>query len=805
MTALTLRNVKGSALTWTELDDNFIALNASITTLSSANAAPFWNKARADAVDIYDLTIGDSTGDALNEWVYVGKVAYYCAQLPTYTVKYRTFSRSTGWGAYSTVQTGTGSNTVWVDNASVAGASPASFIGDTELLLFNSLTQYDNIDISLGQNFATSPVATTKAVIEVFVAFVGRIRKFQPGAGIFLLLPSTDLASAGSIQKTKNVVAGLSATAALLGCGIVDVYNAYLALGNAAYLYIDTIHPSAAGTAVYSATWETAHADPGTVLQSGGGVWVSPYDNVRQLVIDNCDFSTWPDGQAAPTGWTFTNCTPTKDATKAGLGKYAVRVTNDAANALITRSLAALIPEVRGRTIALDAEMWIPAGFNKDLTGRLYITSTNGLTSVSAVGNAIPAGSGEGYWINQTLTLTPQFDATTLVVGLFAGPSDTSDVGEYFWIRSMTVCYGLLPAPVYDASQPDGVIGSASGLSSAISLPLRGAMNVDGTPAAAGSGQMSVVMSGGTPPTALYLKGASAQGNTKTDNSWWEFVVPSDYRSTQNLTATVNAEVVTGSGTLGTALMTVYALEKAAAGTIGPNLIASPTSVIGTTNLFTYSEDFSNAVYSQANLTLTPGQTDPFGGTGMTKLETTSTANTTLYQTKTVNDSYATASVYVRKGSGATTLNTFVLYNATTATDLVIATLNYDTGVFSLSAGTGTITVEAVGNSWRIGMTAAITSGNSIRAYFGSAGPSVAAGLFFYAYGAQLQAGQTVGPYVATTSTTASSGAAADYNFAITGTNLVAGDVLVIGAQSAIQETGGINPIYGRINNVKIS
>jgi len=792
------------------LDAQLAALQTAIDArvqMNLLNSAAFWNKANADTGDIWDLTIGDSTGNDASEWVRAGKVAYYCAQFPTYTVKYRTFSLSTGWAAYSTIQTGTGSNTIWVDNASVGGTSPSSYMGAVELLIFNDEVQYDNIDISLGQNLATAPVVSVKTVVELFTAFVGRIRHLQPAAGIFLLLPSTDRTSAGATQKSKNAVAGLTRVAALLGCGLIDVYNAYLAAGNADSLYsdppTDLLHPSVAGTAKYTAAWEASHGDPGTALQTGPGVWTSPYDTPRPLLLDNADFSIWPDGQTGPTGWTFTNCTPSKDSAKAGLGKYALKLTNAGAAAKISRSLTAILGEIRGRTINVAATLWIPAGFDKTLTGRLFISNAAGTISEASL--AFVAGWAEGYWIEQMLTISVPADAADLSAGVYAGPSGSGDVGEELWIKSIRVSYGLLPAPVMDPTQPDAIIVDASGLESAVSLPLRAAMNADGTAAVAGAGQFGVALTGGPPPTAQYLLGENAQGNTKTDVAWWELVVPSDYRSGQDLALATNVEVVIGSGVMGSSTLTVWALEKTTAGALGSNLISSNTSPIGTTNLFTYSQDFTNGVYSNSNITVTGGQTDPFGGSDASKLETTTTAATAFSQTKAVTGTDAIGSVYVKKGSGTGDLGRFILRNATTATNLVGITLDYDTGAFPYSPGTTGATVESVGGFWRVSLTAGITSGDSVQFYIGAAGSSTAAGQFIYAYGAQLQAGSVLGPYVATTSVAVTGGAAAAYNFTIDGTDLVAGDVLLIGVQAAIVETGAANPIYGRINSVQVS
>lgn len=61
--------------------------------------------------------------------------------------------------------------------------------------------------------------------------------------------------------------------------------------------------------------------------------------------------------------------------------------------------------------------------------------------------------------------------------------------------------------------------------------------------------------------------------------------------------------------------------------------------------------------------------------------------------------------------------------------------------------------------------------------------------------------GANLGPGTATAITTA----AADYPFTITGTNLVAGEILVLELESVLQETGGSATITTQINSLRVS
>lgn len=172
------------------------------------------------------------------------------------------------------------------------------------------------------------------------------------------------------------------------------------------------------------------------------------------------------------------------------------------------------------------------------------------------------------------------------------------------------------------------------------------------------------------------------------------------------------------------------------------------------TNLLTYSSDFTNAVWSNANVTVTAAATtSPDGTANASKLAATAGAATGLYQSVAVAATSATVSVYVKQGTGATTANNFVLYNVTTATNLIAGTLNYSTGAWAYTTGSTGVTVSNAENGWwrvQITATSGITSGNTIRFYTGFAGAVQTAGDFLYAYGAQLEAGAFATSYIPT-------------------------------------------------------
>lgn len=179
------------------------------------------------------------------------------------------------------------------------------------------------------------------------------------------------------------------------------------------------------------------------------------------------------------------------------------------------------------------------------------------------------------------------------------------------------------------------------------------------------------------------------------------------------------------------------------------------------TNLLLKSQDFSTADWNIAggNFTVTDsGIASPIAGVNFQKLAVTTTTNTNCNQLVAGSGSTSgnTYSVYVKKGSGATECNRFSFYNNTTAQDLYRGTLDYDTGVFTTTGGTGTAVVQTLPNGvYRLQLTntAGVSNGDNLRVYCGFSGNVVTAGKYLYAIGTQVEVGPTATSYTPTTAT----------------------------------------------------
>jgi len=170
-----------------------------------------------------------------------------------------------------------------------------------------------------------------------------------------------------------------------------------------------------------------------------------------------------------------------------------------------------------------------------------------------------------------------------------------------------------------------------------------------------------------------------------------------------------------------------------------------------TTNLFTYSQDFSQAIWSKGGATVTSTTaTAPDGTSTACVIDDTNASSTPGVPTTTftATSTSITYSIYTKRGTA--TSRAFLLRNATTLTDFTPITFQY-----SISSSAVGWTVEDAGNGWfRLSytQTTGITPGNTMTAYYGrTGGAAVGATDTWQVWGAQAEPTPYVTPYVKST------------------------------------------------------
>lgn len=176
-------------------------------------------KAALGASDLYLTIVSDSTCYSYGYFTYptvtterwclifAGMLA---ADIPSYTVQYRQWNYGNGAGPpgssydpWETIQTGTGTHTLWISNASFPGATTYDFLAGRFQSAIAATTP-DLVMISMGHNFAVDcpdcwPNLELDLTESITLAF--------PNAGIILIGQNPTITPFAYALMTPQVVA----------------------------------------------------------------------------------------------------------------------------------------------------------------------------------------------------------------------------------------------------------------------------------------------------------------------------------------------------------------------------------------------------------------------------------------------------------------------------------------------------------------------------------------------------------------------------------------------------------------------
>lgn len=419
---------------------------------AQSQAEHFWRAVRNNQRDVYVIVTGDSTGNEQTEWVYL-MAQWLATQCPTHTIKYRLFNDgSTSWDSYTTLQAGSGPAlpysgtpfTIHIDNGSVSGTNTFYTQGARESAFWTGI-DYDLAIVNYGHNLGTA-MDETVALPEWLVA-LSHVRLMAPRAGMLVTLQnprsssSSNINTNGSAQSARMAAAWRKAVE-LVGAGVIDVYTAFRTHPNYASLMADETHPSAIGSLVWVDEVKRVLAEP-VRMTSDAPLGYNPLAEQRPNFAPNPRFSTWTG--ATPDGWTFNNCTATKDTGFTDGSLYSLRVTaNAGTNPAITADLSSYLKHLGGKTVTFCARVWRPSGLDL-LAGRIEIASTDNVTSSSSF-VSYPRGTpsqGGWEWVQSTLTIPRAH--TQLTLRIYAGAANGSDNGKSIYVDGVWFGPGWLP------------------------------------------------------------------------------------------------------------------------------------------------------------------------------------------------------------------------------------------------------------------------------------------------------------------------------------------------------------------------
>lgn len=317
-----------------------------ITSLSSAKLA-----IEDDAGDVNLLFLGDSTGDATNEWIYLF-AQWLATEYPTHSVSYRLWG-STAYGAATSISTGSGANTIRIWNGSVAGSAPIHHMGSTFAAAITATTP-DLIIWSHGHNL----LAQTGLARAEFVGPMDQVR---------IALPNVPHAAVRQNPRRDDnnmapTIADLDELAADYGdLTLIDAYSLFIAQGKAGSLYADNIHPNAAGSLLFlqaaQAAWGASRAG------DSPAVTAAFLESLGTNLLANADFSDPSYLGGTPSGWSVTgDTTCTLETTIVDAGKsQCMKVTSTAASSGLQQNIATP-SALFGKSATLAVRMYVPSG-----------------------------------------------------------------------------------------------------------------------------------------------------------------------------------------------------------------------------------------------------------------------------------------------------------------------------------------------------------------------------------------------------------------------------------------------------------
>lgn len=303
-----------------------------------------------NTADVNILVIGDSTGNDSAEWVYLfGQ--WLGATYPTHSVSYRLWDDvGNVYAAAVALDTGTGANTIRIWNASVAGAVPELLTGSKFAAAIASTTPVAVI-WNHGHNLTGLHDSELRGR---FMGPMEDVRAAFPSAPQIMLIqnPRRDDALYDQIATAIRAVSALRGDVAT-----VDVKSLFDAQNKAPSLYADSVHPSAAGSALFLQA----------VTSRWGGAAVTEYVSLPAWfatagpnLLSNGDFSAF--AGALPDGWSKSgNGTVSKELTIVdGASPYSVKIVNGASSTFLFQTISAA--PVAGQSVTLAIRMYSPTG-----------------------------------------------------------------------------------------------------------------------------------------------------------------------------------------------------------------------------------------------------------------------------------------------------------------------------------------------------------------------------------------------------------------------------------------------------------
>ena len=380
-----------------------------------ANAQRFLAKLNRNMQNATLLLLSDSTG-GVGYWT-PAFWASLAALFPAYTVTTTVWDTTTGaYPAATTIQTGTGAQTLAIYNFSIPGATtstplaPAFYSpGGGSFQSAVQVVQPDYVLLSYGHNEGATPATTVLDYwVSQYLELVTTLAQALPDAEMCVIAQNPETANTYQGQRA-DAYAKIAAT---YGLGFIDIHQVFQDNGGGALLDIDGVHPNATGSALWALAMAQCYHFSETGQVTGAGF---PWPSADEELLTNGDFSNYPVSPGAPTGWVAVGSpTVSKDVTNyESPNGYGVQIqAAGSVNGYLQQSLTT--KRFAGKWVTLLARVYVGTGQpgNAGVIG-LYDGVVSSSTSRSRLSTF---SQGAFRWV--TWQLKVDATATTLVVFL---------------------------------------------------------------------------------------------------------------------------------------------------------------------------------------------------------------------------------------------------------------------------------------------------------------------------------------------------------------------------------------------------
>ena len=388
--------------------------------------------------DVNVVVIGDSTGNDAGEWPDLA-MRELQSRYPTFSLKTAAWDNATGaYGALSATVGGSGSRSINLYNASVAGVTFDNSYGDNIRKQVGDVNPH-LVFVNYGHNDGSvGSEGTYERLRSRLLGLTEPIRLVAPNAAIVLMSqnPRSDAGATANISEHRSL--RVRQVAELRGCGFVDVCQAFLTHADPASL-VDAggVHPTSAGSQVWADA--VAQLFEPNVLVTGTQQPSSLGGAVGHNLAANGSFASFATPPTLP-NWTAGNVALSKMTTNyESPNGYSLRIQSaSAAVASISQSLP--IRLARGTWITAGARLYIPAG-QASTVGRLQLSGSGGVAQTSM-------GAGprdEWHWVIVSVYFPYSTGYTSLVFYADSGSAGGADL----YVDRIVAVRGQLPKDIY--------------------------------------------------------------------------------------------------------------------------------------------------------------------------------------------------------------------------------------------------------------------------------------------------------------------------------------------------------------------